>query len=475
MKKWLKKAAPVVLAVSLLTGCSLGGDKAAKENEQSTFKVMYYSESSFFQEYGMLFSALHPNVDIQVVSTEGLYRGKEGEEVDQEKVKKEFMEKEKPDLILLEIDEYKKMSEEGQLYDLQSYITKDKFNTEGIVPGMLDYMKELGGGQLYGLPSSISSQALYYNKALFDKYGIAYPTDQMNWADVIQLAKQFPTEGEPKDRVYGLRAGYRGNLNELSTMIAGSEGLHDVNAETNKMTINSPGWVNSVQTALDAIKSNAMFTYDPNSDNNSGSYEDYILKNPFISGRLAMVVEGNYFVREIEEASNYIKEEGAVVKDWDVVTVPVSAQLPDESDSAYYGSIFGIAKDSPNAEAAWKFISYVSSEDYARVKSKMNNGGFPIHTKYIKDDEGRNFAAFYKLRPSKRDKYTANENFPPQFYSMYYDMMEKEFTAIEKGTKEIEEALAYLQTKGDELLAQEPMTEKEISEMLQKKMEEENK
>lgn len=62
-----------------------------RKNEVSTLKVMYYDEGQFFQHYGMLFSAIYPNVDIQVVSTQELYNnqgGAEGEEFDPEKKKK---------------------------------------------------------------------------------------------------------------------------------------------------------------------------------------------------------------------------------------------------------------------------------------------------------------------------------------------------------------------------------------------------
>ncbi|MBH5319990.1 extracellular solute-binding protein [Paenibacillus sp. GSMTC-2017] len=462
MNKWFKKAAPIILAVSLLTGCSFGGDKENKTKEQSTLKIMYYDESSFYQEYGMLFSALHPEVDIQVVKTPDLYRGgNEGEEIDREKVMKEFIEKEKPDLLRLNLQEYEKKAEEGTLYDIETYMTKDKFNTEGLVPGMIDHMKELGGGKLYGMPSAISGQVLYYNKALFDEYGVAYPTDQMSWDEVIQLARQFPTEGEPADRVYGLKVGYSGSLHDFSTMLAESQGLKYMDTKTKKMTINNPGWASSVKTALDAIKSKALYVEDPNSNMNGGSYEDYLLNNPFISGQLAMTLEGNHLVNQIMEASKFIKEEGVVVKDWDMVTFPVSTQFPDESNNVWYSNIFSIAKDSPNADAAWKFISYISSEEYARVKAKMDSyEGFPIHTKYIKDDEGRNFAAFYKLKPSRNNQYRDYDKLPPQFDSAFYDIMNQELRAVEEGKKEIEEVLEYLQVKGDELLAQEPVTDK---------------
>lgn len=475
MRQWMKQAAAITLAATMLAGCSFGGNDGQGENTPTTLKVMYYDESSFYQEYGMLFSALNPEIEIQVVTTQSLYQNQvEGEEFDYEKAKQEFLEKEKPDIVMLEMTEYEQMAQEGKLIDLNAYITKDKFDVEGLVPGMVDYMKELGGGQLYGLPSGFSSQVLFYNKALFDKYNIAYPTDQMTWTDVIQLARQFPTDGEKEDRVYGLKAGYSGDLNQMITMISESEGLKYVNPATKEMTINTPGWKNAVQTAYDAIKSDALYYENQNDMSGGTSYEDYLLRNPFISNRLAMTVDGSWIIRELEEAKNNVKDQAKVISDWDIVTMPVSAQNPDTSSSTYYNNIFAISKDSANADAAWKFISYISGEEFARVKSKISyNSNFSIHTKYIKDEEGRNFAAFYKLKPAKQIyEYKEFEKLPQQFTMMFYNSMNEEFLAIQNDEKSIDEALQTLQVKGEELLAQESMTQEEIEEMWQKQMEE---
>ncbi|MFD0588915.1 ABC transporter substrate-binding protein [Paenibacillus sp. GCM10027627] len=472
MKNWFKKSVSVALMATLLAGCSFGGGSGEGKKTPTSLKVMYYDESSFFQEYGMLYSALHPEVDIQVVSTSQLRRdGENDEKFDYAKALEELVAKEKPDVILSDSNEFEKMAQNGKFLDLNANMTKDKFNTEGMIPGMVDYMKEIGGGQVYGLPSSFYTQVLFYNKTLFDKYNVPHPTDQMNWSDVIQLAKQFPTEGEPADRVYGLKVGYNGGLSEISSGIANSEGLNYVNPTTKQMTINTPGWKTATQTALDALNSKALYSEGDNPNmGGGGSYEDYLLQNPFISGKLAMTIDGTYFMDEIKRATEYIKEEGKVVKDWDIVTVPVSPQFPDESVDMRYNGIFSINKESTNPEAAWNFVSYVSSEEFARVKSKSNYGNFGVHTKYIKDEEGRNYAAFYKLKPSKNAiDYTEMEKLPSQFNMIFYDYMREEFKAIQDGKKSIDEALEVLQVKGEELIKQKSMTEEEMNEYWQKK------
>jgi len=469
MKNWFKKGAAVVIASALLAGCSFSGNEETSSTPQA-LKVMYHSEDGFYRDYGMLFSTAYPGIDISVVSTKSIYRsnsGENGEEVDYEKAKQELIDKEKPDILLINTSEYEKMAQEGKFIDLEPFIAKDKFDTSGIVPGLIDYMKEIGGGQLYGLPSSFNSQVLFYNKTLFDKFNIPYPTDSMTWNEVIQLARQFPTDGEDEDRIYGLKAGYSGSLSELSQLIAGSESLSYVNPATKTMTINSAGWKNAVQTAHDAIKSDALY-FEAKNNMSYSDRNEYLLNNPFTGNRVAMSLEYSYLIRELKEAANYYsKEEGKVAKDWDIVTVPVSPQMPDQSSGTWYNNIFAISKDAPNAEAAWKLISYISGEEHARVKSKVAfNNGFPIHTKFIKDEEGRNFAAFYKLKPVKPAvNYIEMEKLPKQFGVIFYADMEEQFKAIQDGNKSVDEALDLLQSKGEELLAQESMTDEEVSKL----------
>lgn len=476
---WLKKAAPVALACTLLAGCSFGSGSQEAETEK-TIRVMYYDEGQFYQNYGMLYSALYPNVNFEIVSTQSMYRSSadSGEEFDPDKALQKLIDEEKPDVLMIGQDQYKKLAEEGKLLDIEAYIAKDKYDTEGIVPGMVDFMKELGGGQLYGFPSSFSSQVMYYNKTLFDKYNIPHPTDQMTWHDVIQLARQFPTDGEPDERVYGLKAGYSGDLNEMINMLSSAENMRYFDAKSKKMTIDTDGWRNVVQTALDAINSDALYFENMNQGMGySGNYEDYLMQDPFLGGRLAMTLESTYLMQRIKEASDYRQENSALISDWDIVTMPVSPQYPDQSPNTWYSDIFAIAKDSPNAEAAWEFVSYISGDDYARVKSKVTNmGGFPIRTAYIKDEEGHNFAAFYKLKPSRQTQdYSEYQNLNPQFGMMFYGHMQEEFNAVKEGTKTIDEALQTLQVKGDELLSQEPMTEEELMKEREKMMSEQEK
>ncbi|OMF28112.1 hypothetical protein BK133_19045 [Paenibacillus sp. FSL H8-0548] len=462
MKVWFKLIIPIVVTALVVSGCSFGGDnKGTDKNQPSSLRVMYYDEGSFFQEYGMLFSALYPNVEIEVVNTQSLYSGQND---DYEAAFAKFIEEEQPDILMLSADQFKQMALDGKLYDLDVVIEKEKYDTEGLVPGMLDYLRELGGGRLYGMTPSYYSQVMYYNKDLFDKYQIEYPTDRMSWNETLQLARRFPTEGEPKERVYGLKMGYSEELFDLANTLASADGISYVNASQKLLTINTDSWKNVFQTALDAIASKSLYfesmMYENQESNMGGTYEDYLLRDPFISGRLAMSLGDFNYINQIKQASNNEQVKDRVVKNWDLVTVPVGAQNPDQSNMTSFNNLLAISADSANKETAWQFLSYLTSDEYARVKSKSNNyNGLPVRTKYITDVEGHNFAAFYNLKPSTFNSYKDFDKLPQTFWGEFMTAAQEELQKVKDDKQPLNEALDILQVKGQEMLLKEdPIT-----------------
>ncbi len=438
-----------VLVAGIAAGCSGGGNDTTN-NEKTAIKVMHYDERSFYQQYGMLFSALHPDVEIEVIATSSVAY-EEGK--DMQKAMEEFIAEQKPDVLMLGASEYSRMAGEGKLYNLDTFIQKEKFDLEGIAPGILEYIKQQSDGILYGLAPEFYSQALFYNKDMFEKYGVTPPTDRMTWEELLQLSARFPTDGSGEDRVYGLKAGYQSDLYQLGMMIGSSLGLSYVNPTAKQLMINSDSWKKAFDTADKALKSGSLYVEDMNGGGFSGSYEDYLLRDAFIGEKAAMVIEGNYLMDQIKEARTFLKDKG--VKNWDVVTVPVNPQTPDESTAMSVGQIFAIDANSANPEGAWKFLSYINGDDFARVTSKLRNGGFPARTKYIDNGEGRNMAAFYSLKPRTNDTYKDFDKLPRDFYMKFDALTQEEFKGVKDGSVTIAEALDNLQAKGQKMLTEE--------------------
>jgi len=436
------------LTVGLAAGCSGGGNET-KTGEKTPIKVMYYDERGFYQQYGMLFAALYPDIEIEVVSTSSVVY-EEGK--DMQKAMEEFIAEKKPDVLMLSSDEYSRMAGEGKLYNLDTFIQKEKFDLEGIAPGIVEYIKQLSDGTLYGLAPTFYSQAIYYNKDMFAKHGVTPPTDRMSWEELLQLAARFPTNGTGDDRVYGMRAGYQTDLYQFGRMVGSSLGLNYINATTKQLTINSDSWKKAFETADMAIKSGSLYSED-RSGGFSGSYEDYLLQDPFIGQKVAMTIEGNYLMDQLKEAKTRLKDKG--IQNWDIVTMPVNPQSPNESTAMSIYQIFAIDANSANAEGAWKFMSYVNGDDFARVTSKLQNGGFPSRTKYIDGDEGHNIAAFYSLKPVSDNRYKDFDKLPRDFYNKFEGLIQQEFQGVTDGKITVAEALDNLQAKGQKLLTEE--------------------
>lgn len=440
----------ITLLGGLLAGCNTNGAES-KEKEETTIKVMHYNESSFYQQYGMLFSAIHPEVSIEVADMQSMYT----EQVtDQKKAMKDFMAEQKPDVLMLNPEVYREMAAEGKLYNLDTFIKKDEYDLEGIIPGIVDYIKQQSDGVLYGLAPNFYGQAVYYNKDLFTKHGVPFPTDKMSWEQLLQLAARFPTDGDKEDRVYGLNIGYNNSLYYFGLNIGTSMGLNYINPTTMQMTINSDSWKSAFEIADKAMKSGTLYAEDPNAmmEQNT-TYEHYLLRDPFISGKVAMVIEGNYIMGQIKEAQTVLKDKA--VQNWDLVTVPVNPQSPDESNGMSVNEIFAIDANSANPEAAWEFISYVNSDEFARVTSKVQNGGFPTRIKYLNNDDGRNMAAFYSLKPSQNNMYSLYEKLPQDFFMKFDGLTQQEFQSVKDGKTTVSEALDNLQTKGQQILLEE--------------------
>ncbi|MFC4809321.1 ABC transporter substrate-binding protein [Paenibacillus sp. GCM10023250] len=439
-------------AAMAMSGCSLTGGGTDPSSDIASLKVMYYDERSFYDQFGTVYSALHPNVELTVVSNQN-YSDKPV--ADPEAELRSFIERENPDVLMLSVDQLSTMAKEGKLLELDTMIAEKDYRAETLIPGLLDYLKSFGDGKLYGLSPTFYSQALFYNKDLFAKYGIPLPEDKMTWEQLFELAQRFPTDGPKDKRVYGLGLGYGVDAYQLGTMIGSAQNLTMINPANGQVTADTPSWKRIYQTAFNGLKSGALYSEDPNGMNGSSTYEDYLLRDPFVSGRLAMRLDGTYLMDQINEGRSRIPDKSKIVQNWDLVTVPVDPQNPEGSVSMNVGQIFAVNAKSANAEAAKEFVRYITSEEYARVTSKLHSNGFPVRTTYLKDEENHNFKAFYALKPNTPKLPQDFGSVPQAFYIRFSTLAQQELKDAYDGKQSLDAALASIQTKGQQALMEE--------------------
>lgn len=466
LRTWGIAAALLALTTS---GCSLGSKnnenalKPMGKDETAAIKVMYYDERAFFSEYGNLFLSKYPNIDLQVVSMMSMYADSKK---DKDAMKK-LIEEQQPDVLMLTAEQYQNFAADGKLFQLDPVIGQDKFNLSGLLPSMLEYIKAKGDGKIYGLAPSFYSQALFYNKDLFDKNGVPYPKDQMSWEDTLNLAKRFPTSGNDSNRVYGLYHNYNLTPYELGMSIGSTKGLSFLDVDNLKVVINTDAWKQAFQQSLDAFKSGALYLQvaDPNQViTSASSYEDYLKQNLFVAGRAAMMIDGSYLIETMNQAKAMLKD--TTTPNWDVVTVPVDPNNPDVSSGFSVNRIFAVNAKSPHTRAAWEFVKYIHSEEYAKIvsRSQAGIGEMISHPAYIKDKDGHHMEAFYKLKPSQQSLYQGYEKLPQDFFQPFQALADGELKAVQDGKKSLDEAIQTIQDKGQEELTKAKQAEDKAKE-----------
>ncbi|GAA3411577.1 hypothetical protein GCM10020370_60390 [Paenibacillus hodogayensis] len=429
-------------------GCEATGSPETKK--KTTLKVLYYNEEAYYENFGTLFAAQHPSMEVEVVPTTGV----------SPKDMDAYIKQKKPDVLILEQSHvFERYAQDGLLYDLEPLIKRDKFNVEGIVPAVLSTVKAMGGGKLYGLAPHFSSQALYYNKTLFDKAGIPYPKDRMSWEETMQLAQRFSTgKGDSKDRTAGIMLGlYDVHPYYTGLEIGRNMGLASVDQDTMKMIMDTSEWKKVYQLAFGAMKSGALFSGEVSYP--SGMDAGAVLKqHPFIGGKTAMALGHSDFLKELKRAQDVLKEQMPV---WDIVTVPVDPKKPDVGNNIWISSITAISANAENVEDAWKFVSYFNGDSYVSAISKAwRHGVMPSRTAYLKDMEGHSLEAFYALRPDP-DAPKGGGKIPQSFYMPYEALAKKELQDAYDGRKSIDEALKNIQRQGQVILDQSIAAEKD--------------
>lgn len=417
-----------LLASILFTACSPKPKQTIQyegdPKMQATITVMFSGgEQSFNYYYGDMFRAKYPNIQVNVI----------GFWTDVRKA----LEEQKADVLILSYEDYIKFMDEGKLYDLNNVITEDAFNLEGMHQDIIDFLRQRGGGKLYGLPPYFYNQALFYNKDLFDKYDIPYPEDGMTWEEVFQLAKRFPTED-------GISGFFANGLDSLLYRMEGSKALSRINHKDMKVAVNNESYKKIFENILDMNESKAL---------NVKEMSGLDVYDPFITGNSAMTMEYYYYLNNnIYWAKADRGDEFHL--NWDVVTAPVDESNREAAPFFAFGEIYVVNANTSEAQAAWEFVKFINSEEVAKMKSRTTTHAIPTRTDYLYNPEGKRMEVFYKR--SNMDwalkDYSQYNKIPQKFHGALSRIMDSELRAAMTGAKSIDEALQSIEKRGQEQL-----------------------
>lgn len=119
--------------------------------------------------------------------------------------------------------------------DITPILTKFNFDDSHIAAPIMETGRIIADGGLYGLPVYTVPATMYYNKDIFDRFGVKYPSDGLTWDETYDLAVQL-SRTDDQVTYYGLRTslGHFAHLNQFS--------LHMVEPDTNRADFSSDKW-----------------------------------------------------------------------------------------------------------------------------------------------------------------------------------------------------------------------------------------
>lgn len=149
----------------------------------------------------------------------------------------------------------------GATLDLNPLVKKYGTDLEKFDPSVLEFAKERSKqGELSALPIFQNVGVLIYNKDLFDKFGLPYPADNMDWDQVNALARKLTR------KVDGVQ--YIGYDQPNIHLFGSGLSLPYIDESTGKATVFNEGWKLAFQTAKSfyeipgVIGANSKFRYN---------------------------------------------------------------------------------------------------------------------------------------------------------------------------------------------------------------------
>jgi multiple sugar transport system substrate-binding protein len=327
----------IMITVLLLSACGAQAPAATREpaapgaKTEITFSMWGAPEElAVWKQIVADFEAANPNIKVNVeVSDWDSYWSK---------LKTQLAAGTPPDIFAMDAPLYLDYQNRGVLLNLQPYLDKNPDMLKDVYPQTLAAYKTADG--YYGLPRDFQTIVLFYNKDMFDKAGVSYPTAGWTWDDLRSTAKMLTKDaGADGKKQFGFA------FDQWDMEVGWSEAIWAyggdiLNADHTKTLIGEPKARQAWQLLHDMVFVDKSVP-DANEAQQFGG-------DLFQSGIAAMMPMGHWAVPGYNTAGFK----------YDVVPMPKGPAGPATSVNS---AGFVVSKASKNPDAAFAFIQFALS------------------------------------------------------------------------------------------------------------------
>ncbi|KKX33329.1 sugar ABC transporter substrate-binding protein [Rhizobium sp. LC145] len=247
---------------------------------------------------------------------------------------------------------YANLVRAGNITDLSAFMTEQKIDPAGY-GGLIEELTI--DGKIYSLPFRSDFWVVYYNKDIFDKAGVAYPTNDMTWAQFDEIAGKL-TGGMGANKTYGALLHTWRSTVQLPGILDGKHTLVEGEYDFLKP------WY---ERALALQEDGAIPSYASLKTSNT-HYSAY-----FFNSTVGMLPMGTWFVgtQIAKVASGESKS-----KNWGIVKFPHPDGVAAGTTAAQISGL-SVNANSEHKEAALDFIKFAAGPEGAEVIAAT--GTFP--------------------------------------------------------------------------------------------------
>ena len=252
-----------------------GATTAAADPVTITYSVWAGTQTPAMKQIAAAFTKENPNIHVNVQETpwpqywSTLQTGAQGGTA--------------PDAFWMLAQQIRPFAAGGQLLDISDEIKAENVDLSKY-PQAVIKLYDQGDGKIYGLPKDFDTNGVWYNKALFDAAGVAYPTADWTWDDFRATAKALTKNG-----VWGVAApvDYQGGYYNTIYQAGGQV----ISADGKKAELDTPEAIKGLQFWTDLMKDGSSPTLKQLSDTEA--------ETMFEQGKVAMYMSGAYWALQL--------------------------------------------------------------------------------------------------------------------------------------------------------------------------------
>lgn len=319
-----------------------------------------------------------------------------------------------PDLVMTASPIIYRFVGTGMEENIEPLIKKFNFDLSRLDPIAVESVKTASRqNNLIGLPWTMHFSGLYYNKDIFDKFGVPYPKDGMTWEETRELAKKVT-------RIDG-GVQYRGLEPDKSTRMASVLSYGFIDPVTEKPTVNNDNW----KKIFELLKS----IYDIPGNNTprlAGAGIDQFKKER----TLAMLASNNNLpnLKDVQDLN------------WDLAQYPSFKESPNTGMQVDEW-ILHVTAQSKYKDQAFQVITTILSDEVqtevarnARLPVLKANNIEEEFGKNLPYLQGKNLKAAFKTTPAKALPVSKYDSFAEEYIT-------RAIEPVVKGEKDINTAL----------------------------------